>query len=559
MSLDIFFDQFAELADAPNGVKKLRELILQLAVQGKLVPQDPNDEPASALLERIHAEKARGNGQRKLFDEEISDLEGQYDLPRGWEWARLGEVASLSTGYAFKSGDYESTGIFVLRVTNISERGTISKDDAVYIPKEKITPRIRNYYLQADDLLVVMVGGSLGKIGVVTDDLLPALLNQNMWRVKPLNEGLTTQYLLLALKYINTFQLRITHSTHGHLAMSEYVYQLIGLPPLAEQRRIVAKVDQLMALCDELEARQNERSNMRVRLNNSALDHLLTAQNSEDFALHWQRLHANFDLLYDRPEMIGRLRQGILQLAMQGKLVRQDPNDEPASVLLDKIRAEKVRLIKEGKLKQEKPLPAIAEDALLFELPREWMSICLGECTGLISGQHLGKEEQNGKEEGLPYLTGPADFGVINPIATRWTATRRAVAAVNDVLITVKGAGIGKSNILAMDEAAIGRQLMAIRSILIDYKYVYLLVLASYQKFQDLGIGSTVPGIGREDILEFPMGLPPLAEQRRIVAKVDQLMALCDELEAKLKDAQAMSERLVESVVHQVLAGGVTA
>jgi type I restriction enzyme S subunit len=260
-----------------------------------------------------------------------------------------------------------------------------------------------------------------------------------------------------------------------------------------------------------------------------------------------------FELLADAPNGVQKLRELILQLAVQGKLVPQDPNDEPASVLLEKIEAEKKRLMKEGKIKNSLKLLPVAVDEISLELPSSWLCICLGDCIELISGQHLGKNEQNEKGEGLPYLTGPADFGEVNPTATRWTVTPKAIAKKNDVLITVKGAGVGKTNILALNEAAIGRQLMAIRPIFVEVKYVYLLVLASYEKFQALGTGSTVPGISREDILNFILPLPPLSEQNRIVAKVDRLMSLCDELEARQEKRRDRILQLGEVATSQLL------
>jgi len=309
-----------------------------------------------------------------------------------------------------------------------------------------------------------------------------------------------------------------------------------------------------MALCDQLEACQQKKYEQRILLNNATLDKLLTAPTPEEFAQHWQRICDNFDLLYDAPETVGQLRQAILQLAVQGKLVPQDPGDEPAAVLLEKIKVEKERLIKENRIKSIKPIPKIEPEELNFKVPDCYEIIRLGECIDLISGQHLRKNEQNDQGEGIPYLTGPADFGKVNPIAKRWTSHQKAISEKNDILITVKGAGVGKTNILGLEKAAIGRQLMAIRPIVVYQKYVYLMILASYDNFQSLSDGSTVPGIERKDILHFPLGLPPFEEQKRIVTKADQLMALCDELEAGLAQAQTEGGKLMEAVVHHVLA-----
>lgn len=281
MKLETFFESFAPLADAPNGVQKLRELILKLAVQGKLVPQDAHDEPAAVLLTKIKAEKERLIQERKIKKSEplppIEADEVPFDLPQGWEWVRLDDFASISTGFAFKSPDYEQSGIFVLRVTNIQSDGLINKHEAVFFPESKITPQLAKHYLSAGEILVVMVGGSLGKLGVVTPELLPALLNQNMWRINALYGECPRDFLLLALKYINGFQLKITQSTHGHLSMEEYRQQVFALPPLAEQRRIVAKVDQLMALCDELEAKLRQAQTASAKLMESAVRQLQVA------------------------------------------------------------------------------------------------------------------------------------------------------------------------------------------------------------------------------------------------------------------------------------------
>lgn len=358
-------------------------------------------------------------------------------------------------------------------------------------------------------------------------------------------------YLLRAPYFYSLMRDDMSGVAITRVTLTKLSKALIPIAPLAEQKRIVEKCDRLLSFCNQMEVRQQQRQESIVRMNESAIAQLLSSQNPDEFSQHWQRICNNFDLLYSIPETIPKLRQAILQLAVQGKLVPQTPNDEPASVLLEKIRAEMERLAREGKFRKNEI--AYQKINSQSQPPEGWIWTELGEFVELISGQHLGKDEQDDKEEGLPYLTGPADFGEVNPVATRWTMTLKAIAERNDILITVKGAGVGKANVLGMEKAVIGRQLMAIRPILVDFKYIYLLVLASYKKFQSLSIGSTVPGIGRRDILDFSLGLPPLAEQKRIVAKCDRLMSLCDTLEAKLKEARSHSETLMEVAAKQVL------
>lgn len=197
----------------------------------------------------------------------------------------------------------------------------------------------------------------------------------------------------------------------------------------------------------------------------------------------------NFALLADAPNGVQKLREMILQLAVRGKLVPQDPNDEPASVLLEKIEAEKEQRVKKGRIKTTKLLASSNIDSTCAGLPQGWISAPLGACVELVSGQHLLPDAQNDLGEGLPYLTGPADFGERNPIATRWTTESKSIAVKNDILITVKGAGVGKTNILGMDEVTIGRQLMAIRPVQVDHEYLYLFVRSAYGQFQALSIG----------------------------------------------------------------------
>jgi type I restriction enzyme S subunit len=229
----------------------LRKSILTLAVQGKLVPQDPNDEPAEADFDSLVRTRENSPLKRTKIDEEATAEDPL--VPGSWMSVSLGELVSIRTGFAFKSGDYTAHGTFSLRVTNINPDGSFDTGNAVFLPEAKLDDKMRGFLLEEHELLVVMVGGSLGKIGQVTAEILPALLNQNMWRLKPYSDRLDYRFLRLVLHDLNESRLQITPSTHGHLAMGTYAAAKVPFPPLAEQRRIVAKVEQLMALVDALE------------------------------------------------------------------------------------------------------------------------------------------------------------------------------------------------------------------------------------------------------------------------------------------------------------------
>lgn len=225
-----------------------------------------------------------------------------------------------------------------------------------------------------------------------------------------------------------------------------------------------------------------------------------------------QAMLDNFDLLAEAPGGVPKLRELILQLAVRGQLV---PQEEGRAASL-------------------------------------WTNTHLKTCITLVSGQHLTPLDYNTEGKGMPYLTGPADFGMVHPVPTRWTHTRRAVAKRGDILLTVKGAGVGKTNVVDRDEVAISRQLMALRPISWSEQYLGLFMRSVEGQLQERMTGIAIPGISREDVLALNIALPPLAEQKRIVARVDELMKRCDELEARQKERNDRHTALVSSCLHAV-------
>jgi type I restriction enzyme S subunit len=327
----------------------------------------------------------------------------------------------------------------------------------------------------------------------------------------------------------------------------------VALPPLAEQHRIIAKVDGLMALCDRLEATQEERETRRDRLTAASHHYLNNGADADALQEHTHFFIQHLPQLTVRPDQLKQLRQTILSLAVRGNLVRQDPADQPASGLLKRILDEKARLMKEGKIRKQKLQAEIEPKETPFVLPQGWVWVCLGDVIHLVSGQHLQPNEYSTRNDsGPPYITGPADFGDHGLVITRYALVRKAVAKKGQILLTVKGAGVGKTAICDPQEVAISRQLMAMTAIAWNQQF---LVLVTHRLAETLRTSarSLIPGISREDVDKFVFALPPLAEQHRIVARVAELMAICDRLEAQLTTAQTESSRLLEAILCQAI------
>ncbi|MFO0174589.1 MAG: restriction endonuclease subunit S, partial [Aphanizomenon sp.] len=422
MKLETFFKHFDLLAEAPNGVQKLRELILDLAVRGKLVPQDANDEPAAVLLERIKKEKERlVSKKKKNIDSELIQPiklnEISYKLPSSWEWTRLGSIINSLTGGGtpsknnplFWGGDIPWASVKDLKGNKYL---TTTID---YITEKGLHQSSSNFILKGKVIICTRMG--LGKIAINTIDV---AINQDLKAIE-LAEGIDVNYFY---NFYLTQNIVGTGVTVSGIRQSELINFLVPIPPLAEQKRIVTKVDELMKLCDELEARQKKKQETRILINNAALNKLLTADTPETFTKNWQRIGDNFDLLYSAPENIGKLRQAILQLAVMGKLVPQNANDEPAAVLLERIKKEKERLVKEGKVKKEKSLPAIKDDEIPFDLPIGWEWVRVIDIVDIGTGS-------------TPATTNPEYYGGNIPWYTS-SATNNYIAEKPQVFITEK-------------------------------------------------------------------------------------------------------------------------
>ncbi|WP_413521132.1 restriction endonuclease subunit S [Psychrobacter glacincola] len=548
------------------GITKLRELILELAVRGKLVPQDPNDEPASVLLEKIAAEKSQLVKEGKIKKAKplayISKDEKLFDLPGGWEWCKLGNIASYGNPFKAESDTVKLT-TWILELEDI-EKGTSRLLNKIRF-SERQFKSTKNVFSE-NDVLYGKLRPYLDKVivadesGVCTTEIIPITCH----------DKLLPHYLRYFLKSPNFIEYA-NSSTHGmslpRLGTDKAVNSIIALPPVKEQHRIVAKVDELMQLCDDLEQQTEASIGAHATLVEVLLTTLTDSADANELAQNWARLSENFDSLFTTEQSIEAFKQTALQLAVMGKLVPQDPNDEPASVLLERIDEEKSRLVKEKKIKRAKPLPLIDDDEKPFKLPRGWEWCKLGN----LAPQFQNGASSRGDKEGKPitvlrladiknWQISLADTRTL-PISP--SSIDRYLLADSDILIIrVNGSAdiVGRFITCKRNYDAIYcDHFIRMRFPIISFSPDYLFLLGSSNlvrdRISDLFIstaGQKTVNQGHLSSLVIP--LPPLAEQHRIVAKVDELMQICDQIKDKLQQSQTTQVQLTDALVEQALA-----
>lgn len=563
----LFTDNLPLLAGAPNGIKKLRELILELAVRGKLVPQDPGDEPASELLRRITEEKARLVAEWKLKKQKalpgVPLGEAPYDLPVRWEWTRLGEITNFGAttkkdeipddAWVLDLEDIEKDTSRLLRKARFFERNSLSdknsfnKGDVLY---GKLRPYLNKVLVAEDD-------------GFCTTEILPFRCHGPF----------VARYFMIVLKsphFINYVNAKSYGMKMPRLGTEDGRLALFPLPPLAEQQRIVTKVDELMTLCDSLEAQQANAESAHAQLVQALLDSLSQASDADDFATNWQRLAEYFHILFITESSIDALKQTLLQLAVMGKLVPQDPSDAPASELLKRMADGTAELVRNGLLKTPKPLPNIKQDEIPYELPPTWRWVRLGDISEFINGDR-GKNYPNRTEyvsEGIPWI----NTGHIEPDGTlsqdcmhfitraKFESLNGGKIRIGDLVYCLRGATFGKTAIVdPYSEGAIASSLMIIRPFepcSNRYMYRYLTSQIGRDQIFRFDNGSAQPNLSANNVRLYVYPLPPLAEQHRIVVKVDQLIALCNQLRTRLTQAHQLNEQFASTLVERVLING---
>ena len=483
--------------------QQLKNSILQEAIEGRLVPQDPNDEPASVLLERIRAEKARLVKEKKikktvLNEKDVAEEEKIFDSPDTWEWCKIETIFQHSSGKQLKGGDTEGTLHQYITTSNLYwDRFVLDNLKSMYYKDSELD----RCTAQKGDLLVCE-GGDVGRSAIWPYDFNICLQN-HVHRLRPYFDGYT-RYVFYVIWLYKSIGL-IGGKGIGIKGFSASALKDISipLPPLAEQHRIVEKIESLLPKVEAYGKAQEELVKLTEAL----------------------------------PE---QLKKSILQEAIAGRLVPQDPNDEPASALLERIREEKARLVKEKKIKKSVlKEEALSDEDILFDIPDNWEWCKLGWIGDWGAGATPAKGNTEYYINGtVPWLrTGELNNSYVYDSEIK--VTQKALdecslrpCKIGDVLIAMYGATIGKVAIAGI-ELTTNQACCACTPFEVYNKYLLYYLMACKDRFIQLGEGGAQPNISREKIVAFPFSLPPLAEQHRIVEKIESLLPKIEKLKMK--------------------------
>lgn len=556
-----------------TGIKKLRELILELAVRGKLVPQDPNDEPASVLLERIAAEKARlvkeGEIKKPKTLPKISEEEKPFGLPEGWEWVTLGSLGVITSSSRVNKKDWVATGVPFFRTREIVQLSKFGICDNELFISERLYDELISSGTVPEKNDVMLTG--VGTIGIPY-----VVMEHDRFYFKDASVLIFKNIFNLWPNYLDLFfrsPCWIEQIHDGSMGTTVHTLTIvranaikIPIPPAEEQLRIVAKVGELMALCDQLEQCSESQLAAHQTLVETLLATLTDCVDADELAQNWARLSTHFDTLFTTERSIDALKQTILQLAVMGKLVPQDPSDEPAPTLLARIAAEKARLVKEKKIKKEKPLPAISEDEKPFELPQGWAWCRFEDIVDIQSGITKGRKLTNRVLTTVPYLSvanvqrGYVDVTGIKSVELPVDEIEKYQVLNGDLLITEGGDWdkVGRTAIWADEMPYVAHQnhVFKARKFLQEQDESWLEMFLNGPSARNYFAGSSkqttnLASINKTQLRGCLIAIPPKNEKSSIVAKVDELMNLCDQLKARLQTSQQTQLKLVDSLVEQ--------
>ncbi len=542
------------------GVKKLRELILELAVRGKLVPQDPNDEPASVLLERIARDKAQLIKDKKIKKNrkqpEITQEEIYFSVPENWSYARLEDIYDVRDG-THDSPKPTSKGYPLVTSKNLSS-GKLDLSTAKLISKEDHLKVIERSRVDRGDILFAMIG-SIGNPVIVDTDIEFSIKNVGLFKYYNPKDS-SPNFLNYFLKYAaEIMKKQSTGGVQPFVSLGKLRGFVMPIPPISEQHRIVAKVDELMALCDQLEQQTEASIEAHQVLVTTLLDTLTNSADANELMQNWARISEHFDTLFTTEESIDQLKQTILQLAVMGKLVPQDPTDEPAAELLKRIAEEKAQLVKEKKIKKH---PAVEPIGELGDIPQSWERIVVQDFADIKLGSTPSRHESKYWNGDIPWVSsGEVANNIIYDTNEKITHdgfmnSSTSIIPKRSLLMAIIGQGKTRGQTALLEVDACTNQNVAafiFNENFVIPEYVWLWAKSKYDAHRQGGHGGAQPALNAKKVRSFAFPLPPTSEQKKIVERVEEIHSVCDHLAARLKEGQNTQIQLTDAIVGQVM------
>jgi len=558
---------FDRISDAPEAIPRLRRFILDLAVRGKLVEQDPSDEPASELLKKIHGDGAQLIKNRGLH----AEPDEIWPIPAHWVFVPLELIAMpnglFTDGDWVESKDQDPNGD--VRLTQLADVGMGEyRNRSSRFMNSATAARLNCTFLKTGDILIARMPDPLGRACIFPGDPKPCVTVVDVAVLRLGNQEFNGAYVVHAInssQFAKNVQSKAAGTTRSRISRGNLSALPFPLPPIAEQQRIVAKVDELMALCDRLEAAQAERESRRDRLVASSLNRLNNGADPDAFRDHARFYFNHLPRLTTKPEHIQQLRQTILNLAVRGKLVPQDSNDEPASELLERVAAQKAKV---GNAKTGRDwvgdIAKPVDEA--FVMPKGWAWTRIANTVERVTVGYVGPMKDQYVEDGIPFLRSQnvranrfREDGLISISPKFHQTISKSALAPGDVVV-VRSGNVGTACVIppSLLKANCSDLVVVKHPIAVHPAYLcfYLNSLASTH-IEAGTVGVALTHFNTKSVATMPFPLPPLAEQHRIVTKVDELMALCDKLDAQLTTTHTDSRRLLEAVLHEALAPAV--
>jgi type I restriction enzyme S subunit len=559
MNAELLLEQYEHIAEAPDAIARLRRFVLDLAVRGKLVEQDPKDQPASQLLRTFHAERKVRVANKEIRNSKVpDDLERHpFDIPESWIWLPLGETGNIFSGNSINESVRErlsktENGYPFIATKDVGYGlAALNYDNGLLVHETDATFKVA----RPNTPFICSEGGSAGrKIGLCDRAVCfgnKLIANEPWSKVSPKY----VLYVYLSSFFYEEFRMRMA-GIIGGISLNRFVELPFPLPPFGEQQRIVAKVDELMALCDQLETTQVDREMGRGKLTLSTFAKLNepdpeTFANDASFALE------HLEPLTKRTDQIKQIRQTILNLAVRGKLVKQSADDEPAALLmgeLAKARSEN----KQSTVGNMADVPFTPPSGWVWASIRDTLESSRDISYGVIK---LGPEPKSG---GIPTLRcsdvrpGYIDLSgvrTVDPsIESDYARTR---LQGGEILINIRGTLGGVAHVpMALRGYNVAREVAVIPvSERLSSQFMVYLLLSSFfwNMIEENLRGIAYKGLNLGILRQFPIPIPPSAEQQRIVTTVDELMALCDQLETSLVEGEQTRSKLLEAMLYEAL------